>query len=250
MKITIVTVCFNSAKYIAGAIQSVVMQNYPDIEYIVIDGGSTDGTVDIVKSYGDKITRFISEPDLGIYDAMNKGLRLATGDVIGILNSDDIFFDNNVLANVANTFVADNCDCLFGDLVYVAPYDTSKVIRYWRTSKMPLAGFSNGWHPPHPSFYAKKSVYERCGYFKDNYNFSADFEIMMRILQVNQHSYSYLAVPMVRMRLGGKTSKNLKNIYLGNLECLKAFKENGLSKSPFYLFLRILMKLNQFKRIV
>lgn len=247
MKISIITVTYNSSETIADCIKSVYNQTYSDIEHIIIDGNSKDNTLKIINSIPNRISKIISEPDLGIYDAMNKGLKLATGEVVGILNSDDFFYDYSIIAKIVNTFSLKNCDCLFGDIVYVNRKDTAKIIRYWKSSVMPKHGFSYGWHPAHPSFYVKKEIYQEYGYFKIKYQFSADFELMLRLLHKNLISYSYLAIPMVRMRLGGKTSKNLNNVYLGNKECVHAFKDNNIKISILYLFFRFLMKIKQFR---
>lgn len=246
-KVSIITVCFNSEKYINDSILSVLSQTYKNIEYIVIDGGSNDSTIDIVNSYGFQISKFISEPDKGIYDAMNKGIKFATGEIVGILNSDDVFFNNDVIEKVVESFSTHSIDCLFGDIVYVNRNDIFKIVRYWKSSIMPKHGFYRAWHPAHPSFYVRREIYDKYGNFKDYYQFSADFELMLRFLQRYHLKSFYISRPLVRMRLGGKTSKNFNNIFLGNMECRNAFKENNLKFSFFYFIFRVLMKVKQFK---
>ena len=186
MLVSIITVCLNNQKFIPFAIESVLNQTYADIEYIVIDGGSTDRTIEIVKSYGDKISRFISEPDFGIYDAMNKGIRLARGSIIGLLNSDDIFIDDHVVSTVVEKFRQSSCDVLYGDLYYVNQDDTNKIIRIWKTGEYVPGSFKRGWHPPHPTFYVSKRIYDRYGYFDLEFKLASDFELMLRFLEKYQ----------------------------------------------------------------
>ena len=174
MRISIITVVYNNESTIADAIDSVLKQDYDAIEYIVIDGASTDGTMEVVREYGQRITHVVSEPDNGIYDAMNKGLKMATGDVIGILNSDDLYASTHVISQVMQKFKEEDCDCLYGDLLYVSQSDISKKIRYWKSGKQ--KPFRTGWHPPHPTFFAKKEVYEAHGCFNLN----------MKVVQVVQ----------------------------------------------------------------
>ncbi|NJO92850.1 MAG: glycosyltransferase, partial [Chloroflexia bacterium] len=169
MKISIITVCYNSEKYIRTAIDSVLQQTYEDIEYIIVDGGSVDATLSLIKPYQHKISKFISEPDNGIYDAMNKGINLATGDVIGTLNSDDLYVDEKVLSQVVEIFQNSKNDSLFADLFYVDKKNTNKIIRKWKTKEFIPGSFKKGWHPPHPTFFVKRDVYNKYGVFDLHY---------------------------------------------------------------------------------
>ena len=248
MKISIITVCYNSATTIETTIQSVASQTYKNIEYIVVDGSSKDGTLNIIKKHKNKITKWISEPDKGLYDAMNKGIQMATGEVIGLINSDDLFCDNFAVEKVMNIFNYDHkLDSVYADLYYVSQTDTNKIVRRWVTGNQKL--FKNGWHPAHPTFYIKKGIYDKCGYFNLDFKLAADFEIMLRFLERFQITSYYLAEPIVKMRLGGETNKSLKNIYNQNIECIKAFSLNQISVNKLlYPFCRTIPKLFQFMK--
>ena len=232
MKITIITVVFNGAKYIRSAIQSVLSQDYDNIEYIVIDGGSTDGTVDIVKEYQDKISVFISEPDEGIYDAMNKGIALATGNVIGILNSDDFYIDEFVIEKVVKEFEEKNVDSVYADLVYVEPKNLNKTVRYYDSSKFNPSKFSYGWMPAHPTFFVKKDTYEKHGVFRTDLKIAADFDILIRFLLTHKISYSYMQEVLVKMRVGG-VSTSFNSIWINNIETLRVCRDNGIKTNIF-----------------
>ncbi len=249
MKFSIITVSYNSSDTIRDTIESVRNQTYTNIEHIIVDGNSKDKTVEVIKEYssaGNNI-KWISEPDKGLYDAMNKGIQMATGDIIGILNSDDLFCDNFALEKVVNIFSKnEKLESVFTDLYYVSPNDTSKIIRRWITGKKKK--FKYGWHPAHPTFYMKAEVYKRYGLFNLNYKLAADFEIMLRFLEKYQISSVYLPEPLVKMRLGGETNKSIKNIVLQNIECIKAFEENNIVVNKLlYPFFRLIPKLMQFR---
>ncbi len=247
MKISIITVVYNNDKTIRDAINSIFSQDYQQIEYIIIDGGSKDNTVSIIKENQNKITKFISEPDNGLYDAMNKGLRLATGDVIGILNSDDLYFDKNVISTVMNEFqINEKVDLVYGDLVYVKQDDTNIVIRNWKSKSYYKRFFENGNVPPHPSLFIKKRVYDVVGFFSLNYKLAADYELMLRIFKKHKFNSIYINKVFVKMRLGGATNQSFLNIKNQNIEILNAWKDNNL-KPPFYLMLfRVFKRLIQF----
>jgi glycosyltransferase involved in cell wall biosynthesis len=249
LKISIITVSYNSDKTIETTFKSLSEQSYDDIEYIVIDGGSTDDTLNIVKKYSDIINIMVSEPDKGLYDAMNKGIKLATGDVIGLINSDDLFYDHNALEKVVEVFKKNKkLDSVYADLYYVSKHNINKIIRRWVTGNQ--RQFKYGWHPAHPTFYIKKNVYDKFGLFDLSFSLAADFEIMLRFLDKYKISTSYLKEPLVKMRLGGETNKSFKNIYYQNIECLRAFKKNDLNVAKFlYPFFRILPKFFQFKKL-
>lgn len=243
MKISIITVSFNSFLTIEDTIKSVLQQTYHDVEYIIVDGESRDGTIDIIKKYDSSINIWISEKDEGLYHAMNKGIQLASGEVVGILNSDDIYYDNEVLKNVMDEFLANpNLDSVFANLLFVLPNDTNKVARMWITGDK--RKFSRGWHPAHPSFFVKRKCYEQYGLFDLDFKLAADFEIMLRFLETHRISSKYVNQFLVKMRLGGETTKSLKNIIKQNIECLNSFHKNNISVNRiFYPFLRVVPKL-------
>lgn len=246
MKVSIITTVFNNKKTVEDAIKSVLSQSYPNIEYIVIDGGSTDGTVDIINQYKDKIAKFISEKDKGVYDGMNKGIKMADGDIIGILNSDDIYASDKVIEIVVNTMEERNADVCWGDLVYVDAKNTDKIVRYWRSSEYKEGKFKKGWVPPHPSFFVKKWVYEKYGYFNLDFSIAADYEIMLRFLEKYKVQSCYIPQILVKMRIGGKSNQNIKNIIKANMECYRAWKVNGLKINPLKIFLKPLSKISQY----
>lgn len=246
MKISIITVCYNSEKHIKTAIESVINQTYNNIEYILVDGASKDKTVDIVKSYGDKITKFVSEPDKGIYDAMNKGFQMATGDYLAVINSDDFYMSNDAIESVVNELNKKQTDSLFADLIYVEENNTDKQVRYWKSNEFVKGSFKKGWHPAHPTFFVKNEIYKKYGYFDLSFKLAADFELMLRFLEKHQISSCYLPKPIIKMRLGGATNKNFKNIYNQNIECYRAFIVNQLPVSILYPLYRLLPKLIQF----
>lgn len=249
MKFSLITVSYNSSQTIADTIESVLSQTYHDIEYIIVDGNSKDNTIEIVKSYEPLFSgrlRWISEPDNGLYDAMNKGVRMVTGDVVGIINSDDLFCDSEAISKVVSVFKNDNVlEGVYADLYYVAQDDTNKVIRRWVTgSQKP---FSSGWHPAHPTLYLKNDVYKKYGFFDLNFRLAADFEIMLRFLDNYKIKISYLPESFVKMRLGGETNKSIQNIYNQNIECLKSFEQNKIKVNKLlYPFKRLIPKLLQY----
>jgi glycosyltransferase involved in cell wall biosynthesis len=227
-KISIITVVYNNSQTINYAIESVLAQDYPDIEYIIIDGASTDGTVEIIKSYRDRIAKFISEPDKGIYDAMNKGLKLATGDIIGILNSDDFYPTNTVISDIVREFETKDVEMVFGDLVFVKPDDLNKVVRSYSTPDFTPNKFAWGWMPPHPTCYLKRSVYERYGDFKTDYRIAADYEILTRFMAKHQITYSHIPKILIKMRTGGVSTRNFKSNWILNREIVRGCAENGI----------------------
>lgn len=247
MKISIITVVYNNEKTIKEAIESVLNQYYSNIEYIIIDGNSSDTTVNIINEYKDKLGYFISEKDNGIYDAMNKGIKAATGDVIGILNSDDLYQDTNVIETVMNQFNKNpSIDIVYGDLVYVKNDNVNKVVRNWKSNPYYNRFFENGNVPPHPSLFVKKTVYEKAGHFNLDFKLAADYEFMLRIFKKHNFNSKYINRVIVKMRLGGATNQSFSNIKKQNIEILKAWKHNHL-KLPFLLMpLRIIKRLIQF----
>ncbi len=237
-KISLITVCYNSGKTIEDTIKSIAIQKYTNLEYIILDGLSTDNTLDIVKNYSDIITKVISERDSGIYDAMNKGIAYATGEIIGLINSDDILADDSVLQKVSEVF-SDNpeVDACYGDLCYVKYDDLTKIVRYWRSNSYQHGLFNKGWVPPHPTLYVRREIYEKYGGFDLSYRIAADFELMLRFIAVHHIETAYLPHIMVKMRLGGTTNRNFKNILLQNLEIRRALRSNNMSSSLFSFIL-------------
>jgi len=247
MKVSIITATYNSAETIKDCIGSVYSQTWHDIEHIVIDGASNDNTLEIIQTLPNRVSKIISEPDKGIYDAMNKGINLATGDIIGILNSDDLYENIDVIRKVVKMFINDHSlDAVHAELYYVKKNDTGKIIRHWKTKEYYHGAFGKGWHPAHPTFFVKKEVYNNFGVFNLEFKLAADFELLLRFLECNKISTGYLPEPVIRMRLGGATSKNLKNVILQNFECYKAFRKNNLNVSFLYPVYRLMPKLIQY----
>lgn len=249
MKISIVTVVYNGESTIGQAAQSVISQDYPNLEYIVIDGGSKDKTVDILKAFGDQISVLISEPDKGIYDAMNKGLAQATGDVIGILNADDFYTDHTVLTSVAKALETSGADCLIGDLIFVAPDDLDKVKRFYSSANFELKRFEKGDMPPHPTFFARKELYAECGNFDTSYRITADYDLMLRMMYKKKASFTYLPKVMVTMRMGGVSNQGLKSKIKLNKEIMRSMRTNGLPSGTWRVYSKYITKVFQlFKR--
>ena len=250
MKISIITATYNSEKTLRDTLDSIIGQTYQDIESVIVDGGSKDGTLNIIREYEPRFKgrmRWVSEPDKGIYDAMNKGIRMASGDVIGVLNSDDFYYDERVVEDIANAFIQKDIDCVYGNLVFVDVKDKNTVIRVWKGSQYESGAFLKGWHPAHPTFYAKRDCFEKYGAFKLNYAVSADFELMLRFIEKERISDTFIDRYFVKMRWGGESTGTVKNIVKGNKNILKAFRENGLKPSRFYLIRRLAPKvLNMF----
>jgi glycosyltransferase involved in cell wall biosynthesis len=247
MKISIVTVCCNSEKTIKTTLKSVRDQTHKKIEHIIIDGNSADNTVLIAKQYP-HINKIISEPDCGIYDAMNKGLKIATGEIIGFLNSDDFYENNEVISKVAKEFEKDpSLDACYSDLIYVDKFDISKTIRYVKSSEFKQGLFSKGWCPPHPTFFVRRSVYECFSNFDLRYHIASDVDLMMRFLEVQKINARYIPELWIKMRLGGTTNKNLKNIIIQNKEILHALKSHNLSVNWIsFFFYKIINRALQF----
>jgi glycosyltransferase involved in cell wall biosynthesis len=247
-KISVVTVCFNSEKTIEDTIKSVVSQDYPNVEYIIIDGLSSDSTLEIIDRYRDKISKLLSEKDKGIYDAINKGVKLATGEVVAILNSDDLYADSKVLSRVMNLFLGSGAGAVYGDLEYVSREDVSRVSRYWRSGQYHEGRFLKGWMPPHPAFFLRRSCYESHGYFHTDFKTSADYELMLRMIHVKGVRPAYLPGVLVKMREGGQSNVSLKNRIEANREDHRAWMLNGIQPGRFTLLRKPLSKLNQFFR--
>ncbi|AOE66936.1 glycosyl transferase [Pseudomonas fluorescens] len=249
MKLSIITVCYNSASTIRDTIESVFSQDHCDIEYIVIDGGSKDGTQAIVESYGERISRFISEPDKGLYDAMNKGVALATGDVIGILNSDDFYEDSTSASSVVKAFERHSeSDVVFGDVVFVNAPDLQKVTRFYRGNRFTPWKLRFGWMPPHPATFIRKSAYTKVGLYSLKYRISADYEFFVRLFMVQRLKYSYLDKVLVRMRSGGASTGGLKSSLKLNMEIVEACRANGVYTNLPLVLLKLPFKLYELRK--
>jgi len=246
MKVTLITAVFNNCGSIRDCINSVLSQSYPHIEYLIVDGGSTDGTIEVIQSYNGRINKFVSEPDRGIYDALNKGIRMAMGDIVGFLHSDDVYAGTEVITKVAEGMERTRADVSYGDLVYVDANDTSKVIRYWRAGAFRNKKFYNGWMPPHPTFFVRRSLYERCGGFKLDLGSAADYELMLRLMLKHGMSAVYIPEILVRMRVGGMSNATMRNRVKANRMDRRAWKVNGLKPYPWTLWMKPLRKVGQY----
>ena len=246
LKISIITVALNSADTIEDTIKSIISQDYKNIEYIVIDGGSSDRTIEIIKKYKSNISFFSSEPDNGIYDAMNKGIVAATGDIIGILNSDDFYPNSFIVSNVAKSFMKYSCDAVYGDLVYVKSNDVSKIKRYWQAGYYTTSKIKNGWMLPHPTFFVKKIMYERYGYYDTGLKSSADYEMILKLLYKHNISTYYIPMILVKMRVGGESNRSLLNRIKANRQDSLSWTRNQLKKPVLIRIKKPLQKLRQF----
>jgi glycosyltransferase len=246
MKVSIITAVLNGRDSIEECIKSVLSQTYPEIEYIVIDGGSTDGTVDIIRKYEDRIASWSSGPDAGLYAALNKGISRASGDVIGFLHADDIYAFDGVIALVAERLTNEGVSSCYGDLVYVDRRDGRRTIRYWKSSSYSPGMFKRGWMPPHPTFFAKRAVYERYGPFDTRFSIAADYELMLRLLEKNGVSTLYIPQVLVKMRVGGTSNRGLRNILLKSREDYRAWKVNSLNGGLATILMKNLSKVPQF----
>ena len=245
MKITIVTVTFNSAKTIRDTLESIKNQTYPNIEHIIVDGASSDNTLEIVRQYN-HVAKIISEPDNGIYDAMNKGLKIATGDIIGILNSDDFYLSPKTISEVVNVFKKQATDTVYGDLQYVDANKIDKIVRTWISGKFNKNNFYKGWMPPHPTFFVRKEIYTKFGYFNLKLTMAADYEIMLRFLFKNNVSTYYLPQTIVKMRAGGVSNSNLRNRLKANSEDKRAWEVNNIDPKFYTFILKPVLKIKQY----
>lgn len=246
-KISLITVTYQSASTLQSTIDSVRQQKYSNVEYILIDGGSTDGTIDIIKNNQDVVDNWLSESDNGIYDAMNKGFELASGDLIGFLHADDVFASPEVLNLVCKRYEESSFHILYGDLEYVRPEDVKKVVRYWRSGSFRRRQLHRGWMPPHPTVYVDRKFFKRVGHYNLDFRISADYEWLLRALSSPTARVEYLPEVMVRMRLGGLSNGSLKNMVVKSVEDFKALRENEVG-GVATLFLKNASKVSQFVR--
>lgn len=244
MKISIITVCYNSEKTIRKTIDSVIHQDYNNIEYIIIDGLSNDNTLNIINEYSHKISKIISEKDNGIYDAINKGISMSTGDIVGILNSDDIFYDNNTISCIAEKFNNSfDLESIIGDIVFVKP--NGNVHRHYSALNWTPNKFAWGLMPPHPTFYCKRNVFEKLGSYRNDFKIAADYELLIRFLLVNKISYEYIPKILVKMNLGGVSTKNLSSNLRINKEVFRACKLNKIDTNIFKLYTKYFFKIKE-----
>lgn len=246
--VSVITVVFNGAVTLEHNICSVIEQEYDNIEHIIIDGSSTDGTVDILHRYDDHIDYWVSEKDAGIYDAMNKGLRLASGDVVGFLNADDFYADSSVLEQIALAFRDDSTDACYADLIYVHPVSL-KTVRYWRSEPFRSGMFALGWCPPHPTFYVRKSLVDNYGGFDLSFRLAADAEFMLRYLESKKIKALYVPRVWIKMRLGGQTNQSWANIVQQNKEIIRALRMHGIFVSYVrFIGSKVINRIAQFLR--
>ena len=243
---SIITATYNSSRYVRDCIRSVHTQSHPNIEHIIIDGKSTDNTLELIGAMPSRIAKIVSEPDEGIYDAMNKGVAQATGDIVGILNSDDFYPSTEILSEIVATFERTGCDAVFGNLDLVHPENTNRVLRHWRSSPFVPGSFRKGWHPPHPTFFVKREMYTRYGTFDAKLDVSADFELMLRFIEKHGIRTQYLDKTIVKMRHGGESTGSVLKILQGSRNIMIAFRRNGVPVSPLYPARRMVDKLCQY----
>lgn len=246
MKISVITVSFNSVRTLGDTLESVAAQTHLEVEHIVVDGASTDGTLKIIERYGEHVALLISEPDQGIYDAMNKGLRLATGEVIGFLNADDVYADSGVVERVSAIMAEDDLDALFGDAEFVNPDRPNQPVRRYRSERFRPERIAWGWMPAHPALFLRRRVYESYGLFRTDYRIAGDFEYCARIFHKNTLLYRSLPETLVRMRTGGISTSGWRNTVLLNREVLRACRENGIDTNILKIFSKYPAKLLEF----
>jgi len=247
MKVSIITATYNSAKTISDTLKSLNDQTYQNIEYIIIDGNSKDNTLKVIKQQCSRVATVISEPDKGIYDALNKGINAATGDIVGFLHSDDLFAYHDAVKDIVDTFQSNHCDAIYADLEYVSKDNTNNVVRLWKSGEYSKQKIKNGWMPPHPTFYMKRELYRQYGLFDLSFKIAADYDSLLRYLWVNNIKMSYVPKVLIKMRVGGASNRSLKNIIQKTKEDIKALSKNkvpvlrsiiwkNLSKIPQFIF--------------
>lgn len=247
MKVSIITITYNSAQTVEDTLRTVVDQDYKDLEYIIIDGKSKDNTLQVVDKYKHRISKVVSEKDKGLYDALNKGIQHATGDIIGMLHSDDLYAHNQVLSHVVKKFEEDpTIEGVYADLVFVNRNDISKPMRVWESGEYKDGSFLQGWMPPHPTFFVKKEVYEKFGGFNIGLKLSADYELMLRLIHKNKIKVAYLRETIVKMRMGGVSNVSFFVKLKANLEDKMAWKMNGLKPKFATMLMKPLRKIGQY----
>lgn len=245
MKVSIITATYNSSQTVIDTLESLNQQTYEDIEYIIIDGASSDSTLQVVQDNCSRVAKIISEPDKGIYDALNKGIKVATGDIIGFLHSDDLFAYPDAIRDLVKTLKAEGTDSVYADLEYVSKEDTSKVVRKWKSGSCSKAKLLSGWMPPHPTFFMKRDQYQKLGLFNLKFKIAADYDSILRYLWSNEVSTSYLPKVVTKMRVGGASNRSLKNIVEKTKEDIEALKANRVSW-PRAILMKNISKIPQF----
>jgi glycosyltransferase involved in cell wall biosynthesis len=246
MQISIITVCYNAEETIEDTIKSVIEQDVSDIEYIIVDGGSTDRTMDIVQQYSENVAAIVSEKDDGLYDALNKGIALASGEIIGLLHADDVYSDGGCLEKVIDAFQSGPIDAVFADLIMVARTHPRKIRRYYQSRHFRPEMLKFGMMPPHPTFFVKRQCFERFGTYKTDYRIAADFELLLRFLLVHRIRYRHIPHPLITMRTGGISTKGLRSNLVLNGEIRRACLENNVKTNFFFIYLKYFIKVFQF----
>ncbi|TQI71933.1 glycosyltransferase [Gramella sp. Hel_I_59] len=246
MKVTIITATYNSADNIFTAMKSIATQSYLNIEWVVIDGGSSDKTLDIIKGNYSRELKIISEKDQGIYDALNKGIKLASGDIIGFVHSDDFLASPEIISEMVQTFRDRKVDGVYGDLEYVSKSDTSKRIRFWKSEQFFSKLLRKGWMPAHPTLFLRSEVYQKHGHFNLKYRIAADYDFILRVFSDSSLSFKYIPEVLTKMRVGGASNRSLKNIKLKSMEDLRALKTNKITNPYSVLLQKNLSKISQF----
>jgi len=246
LRISIITVCYNSENTIRDTIESVIGQNYTNIEYIIVDGRSTDGTLEIIQNYKQKISKIISEPDIGMYDAMNKGINIASGELIGFLHSDDLYADSTSIENIINKINIAGTSSIYGDLVYVKKNNLSMVVRKWNAGPFSQNKFKFGWMPPHPTLFIKKAVYDKYGFFNVDFGTAADYELIIRLFYKYKVSCTYLPIIITKMRSGGVSNQSFYNHLKAHINDWRTWINNDISSFPWWVVLKPIRKVPQY----
>lgn len=249
MKVSIVTATYNAADTLADTLESVLAQDYGDIEYIIVDGASADGTVAVINRYAPRFgtrLRWVSEPDRGIYDAMNKGIRMASGDVVGIINSDDFYNYPDVISRVAAAFADTTVQAVFGDVRFVRPDNLQRTIRYYSSCRFTPAKFRYGWMPAHPTFFTYRAYFHDFGYYRTDYRIAADYELLIRFLHTHRLSYRYLPFDFITMRTGGASTASWRSNWLLNREIVRACRDNGIYTNTALVMLKYFIKIFEY----
>jgi glycosyltransferase len=247
--VSLITVTYNSQATIADAIRSVASQTYSNIEHVIIDGSSTDDTIEIIRNTPNRISKIISEPDKGIYDALNKGILNSSGDIIGLLHSDDLLASDIIIEEICKKFIKTSADIVYGDLIYVNNINKDIIVRYWRSRPFDSSLLNKGWMPAHPTMFVRREVYLKYGQFDLQYKISSDYDLILRLMQIRNLKIEYLPIVITKMRMGGVSNRNLRNIYLKSQEDYRIMKKNGFSNPLAMLIRKNISKLRQFIRI-
>ena len=246
MKVSLITVTYNSELTLGDTIRSVKDQDYANIEYVVVDGASTDGTVKIIKENLGLVDKWISEKDDGLYDAMNKGIKMATGDIVGIINSDDFYHRKDSISKIVEGFNQKDIQCVFADIRFVKANNLKRTVRYYSSKKFNLGAFSWGFMPAHPTFFTYRENFEKLGYYRTDFKIASDFELLVRFLYKYKLPFKYLPIDLMKMRLGGVSTASLESTFIINKEDLRACRENGLSTNYFRLYSRYFRKIFEY----